>query len=54
MDNVAIKARAPSRIGIGGGGSDLPSFFERHGGAVLNVAINLFSPPKATSSPYTP
>ncbi|MFA5105509.1 MAG: hypothetical protein WC506_00975 [Candidatus Micrarchaeia archaeon] len=43
MAKVAIKARAPSRIGIGGGGSDLPSFFNREGGAVLNVAINLFS-----------
>lgn len=43
MEKVAIKARAPSRIGIGGGGSDLPSFFEFHKGAVLNVAINLYS-----------
>ncbi|HQT45446.1 MAG TPA: hypothetical protein PLO51_05685 [Candidatus Micrarchaeota archaeon] len=43
MAKVAIKARAPSRIGIGGGGSDLPSFFEKEGGAVLNVAINLYS-----------
>jgi D-glycero-alpha-D-manno-heptose-7-phosphate kinase len=38
-----VKARAPSRIGLGGGGSDLPSFFEKNGGAVLNVAINLYS-----------
>lgn len=43
MESTIIKARAPSRIGIGGGGTDLPAFFERHGGAVLNVAINLFS-----------
>jgi len=43
MESYVIKARAPSRIGIGGGGSDLPAFFERYGGAVLNVAINLFS-----------
>lgn len=43
MEKVAIKARAPSRIGIGGGGSDLPSFFEKEGGAVLNSAINLYS-----------
>lgn len=43
MERVFVKARAPSRIGIGGGGSDLPSFFESHGGAVLNVALNLFS-----------
>ena len=50
MGNVAIKARAPSRIGIGGGGSDLPSFFEQNGGAVLNVAINLFSYTKITKN----
>lgn len=43
MKDVFVKARAPSRIGIGGGGSDLPSFFESNGGAVLNVALNLFS-----------
>jgi D-glycero-alpha-D-manno-heptose-7-phosphate kinase len=44
MDHdVTIKARSPSRIGIGGGGSDLPSFFRDHGGAVLNVGINLYS-----------
>jgi D-glycero-alpha-D-manno-heptose-7-phosphate kinase len=40
---TAIKARAPSRIGIGGGGSDIPAFFEQHDGAVLNVAISLYS-----------
>ncbi|MCX8197369.1 MAG: hypothetical protein N3G80_03595 [Candidatus Micrarchaeota archaeon] len=43
MSNLYIKARAPSRIGIGGGGSDLPAFFEKHKGAVLNAAINLYS-----------
>ncbi len=43
MKNLYIKARAPSRIGLGGGGSDIPSFFEENGGAVLNVAINLYS-----------
>ena len=44
MDHgIIIKSRAPSRIGIGGGGSDLPSFFNEHGGAVLNVGINLYS-----------
>jgi D-glycero-alpha-D-manno-heptose-7-phosphate kinase len=42
-DGIAVKSRAPSRIGIAGGGSDLPSFFENNGGAVLNVGINLYS-----------
>lgn len=43
MKTLYIKARAPSRIGIGGGGSDLPAFFETYGGAVLNAAIDLYS-----------
>lgn len=43
MKTLYIKARAPSRIGIGGGGSDLPAFFEKYGGAVLNVAVDLYS-----------
>ncbi len=50
MDKTFVKARAPSRIGIGGGGSDLPSFFETHGGAVLNVALNLFSYTKMSAN----
>ncbi len=51
MEDTVIKARAPSRIGIGGGGTDLPAFFEKHGGAVLNVAINLFSYTKMVRIP---
>ncbi|MBM3229443.1 hypothetical protein FJZ26_03360 [Candidatus Parvarchaeota archaeon] len=43
MEEVIYKSRAPSRIGIGGGGSDLPAFFEKYGGAVLNSAISLYS-----------
>ncbi|MEM3499883.1 MAG: hypothetical protein QXF35_01540 [Candidatus Bilamarchaeaceae archaeon] len=43
MKTLYIKARAPSRIGIGGGGSDLPAFFERYSGAVLNAAVDLYS-----------
>ncbi len=50
MDKITVKSRAPSRIGIGGGGSDLPSFFEKEGGAVLNVAINLYSYTKLTKN----
>jgi len=50
MKSAFVKARAPSRIGIGGGGSDLPSFFEKNGGAVLNVAINLYSYTKLCSA----
>src|SRR5438445_6035494 len=34
--------RSPVRISFGGGGTDLPSYYERFGGAVLNVAINKY------------
>jgi galactokinase/mevalonate kinase-like predicted kinase len=32
--------RSPVRISFGGGGTDLPSYYEHHGGAVLSAAIN--------------
>jgi D-glycero-alpha-D-manno-heptose-7-phosphate kinase len=31
--------RTPLRVSIGGGGTDLPSFYERHGGFVISAAI---------------
>ena len=34
--------RTPLRISIGGGGTDLPSYYERHGGFVISAAINRF------------
>jgi len=34
--------RSPVRISFGGGGTDLPAYYERYGGAVLNVAINKY------------
>jgi D-glycero-alpha-D-manno-heptose-7-phosphate kinase len=35
-----IISRTPLRISFVGGGSDLPSFYEEHGGAVLSTAID--------------
>jgi D-glycero-alpha-D-manno-heptose-7-phosphate kinase len=32
--------RSPVRISFAGGGSDLPSYYEKYGGAVLSTAIN--------------
>jgi D-glycero-alpha-D-manno-heptose-7-phosphate kinase len=35
-------ARTPCRISFGGGGTDLPAYYESHGGAVLSAAINKY------------
>jgi len=37
-----ILARAPLRISLGGGGTDLPSYYTRHGGFVLSAAIDKY------------
>ena len=34
--------RTPLRISLGGGGTDLPSFYSRFGGAVVSAAINKY------------
>ena len=35
-----IISRTPLRVSFFGGGSDLPSYYCRHGGAVLSAAID--------------
>jgi D-glycero-alpha-D-manno-heptose-7-phosphate kinase len=37
-----IITRTPLRISIGGGGTDLPSYYRRNGGYVISAAINRF------------
>lgn len=37
-----IITRTPFRITLGGGGTDLPSFSQEHGGAVFTMAINKY------------
>lgn len=37
-----ILARAPYRISLGGGGTDLPSYYSKYGGFILSAAINKY------------
>jgi len=37
-----IITRTPLRITLGGGGTDLPSYYERHGGFVVSAAIDKY------------
>lgn len=37
-----IISRAPVRLSMGGGGTDLPSYYKKHGGFLLAVTINKF------------
>lgn len=37
-----IIARSPMRISLGGGGTDLPSYYENHGGFFISAAINKY------------
>lgn len=37
-----IIARSPLRISLGGGGTDLPSYYREHGGFVIAAAINRY------------
>lgn len=37
-----LLARAPYRISLGGGGTDLPSYYSKHGGFILSAAVNKY------------
>jgi D-glycero-alpha-D-manno-heptose-7-phosphate kinase len=38
-----IRSRAPLRIDLAGGWTDVPAYARRHGGAVVNIAITLYA-----------
>lgn len=39
---MLIIARAPVRISFGGGGTDIPAYYEKHGGFVVSATINYY------------
>ena len=40
---MIYRSKAPLRIGLAGGGTDVSPFSELYGGAILNATISLFA-----------
>lgn len=46
-----VVGRAPARVSLVGGGTDLPAYYERHGGAVVSFAVSMYSYAQASARP---